>query len=154
MFGPPKSLLRRCLGVQTPTHKVFGRLGLKNLASTPISARGNTFVLLVLDVRRCPTPQTPKSVGFCLVFFFVSAQDLLVLHPDFLLISLRCLCNFYASVSSMSLLSTIRSALSTQRIRWGIDQTWGGLLGNVLKVCQLWEAKALELLDVCIYLNK
>ena len=28
VFGPAKGLLRRCLGVQTPTHKVFGRLGL------------------------------------------------------------------------------------------------------------------------------
>ena len=27
VFGPPKGLCRRCLGVQTPTHKVFGRLG-------------------------------------------------------------------------------------------------------------------------------
>ena len=26
--GAPKGLLRRCLGVQTPSHKVFGRLGL------------------------------------------------------------------------------------------------------------------------------
>ena len=26
-FGPRKGFLRRCLGVQTPTHKVFGRLG-------------------------------------------------------------------------------------------------------------------------------
>ena len=30
MFGAPKGLLRRCLGVQTPTHKVFGRLGIMN----------------------------------------------------------------------------------------------------------------------------
>ena len=28
VFGAPKGLLRRCLGVQTPTHKVFGRLGI------------------------------------------------------------------------------------------------------------------------------
>ena len=27
MFWGPKDLLRRCLGVQTTTHKVFGRLG-------------------------------------------------------------------------------------------------------------------------------
>ena len=27
VFGPPKGLLRKCLGVQTPTHKVFERLG-------------------------------------------------------------------------------------------------------------------------------
>ncbi len=28
MFGPCKDLVRRYLGVQTPTQKVFGRLGL------------------------------------------------------------------------------------------------------------------------------
>ena len=28
VFGTPKGLLRRCLGVQAPTHMVFGRLGL------------------------------------------------------------------------------------------------------------------------------
>ncbi len=27
VFGTPKCLLRSCLGIQTPTHKVFGRLG-------------------------------------------------------------------------------------------------------------------------------
>ena len=27
VFGPPKGLVRRCLWVQTSTHKVFGRLG-------------------------------------------------------------------------------------------------------------------------------
>ena len=30
VFAPPKGLLRRCLWVQTPTHKVFGRLGYIN----------------------------------------------------------------------------------------------------------------------------
>ena len=44
MFGTPKGLLRRCLWVQTPTHKVFGRLGIlhlffewgkKNIPNTP-----------------------------------------------------------------------------------------------------------------------
>ena len=27
MFGPHEGLVRRCFGIQTPTHKVFGRLG-------------------------------------------------------------------------------------------------------------------------------
>ena len=37
MFGPCKGLLRRCLGVQTPTHWVFGILGQgdKSLANSP-----------------------------------------------------------------------------------------------------------------------
>ena len=35
MFGPPKSLLRRCLWIQSPTHKVFGRLGFGRPWSNP-----------------------------------------------------------------------------------------------------------------------
>ncbi len=36
VFGAPKGLLRRCLFVQTPTHKVFGRLGIGKYTVRPM----------------------------------------------------------------------------------------------------------------------
>ena len=124
---------------------------MKNLASTPISGRGNTFVLFgswCLKIPRVyPNPPKPQKAS---KFADVSAQDLLFLHPDFLLISLRCLCNFTHQLARCPCCQ--RFEAPCQRFEDSVkDQTWGWfLMGNVLKVCQLWEAKALEnLLDVC-----
>ena len=50
VFRPPQGLLRTCLSVQTPTHKVSGRLGFLNLEKGSLLIK--TLALLVRCLKK------------------------------------------------------------------------------------------------------